>query len=135
MLIVILSALQRMNMYLDIFGLTEYRFYVYAILMWMLGTFIGLSICFLKHQHHRKHFILGSVLWGYAFLFSTIAINPHAHIATVNINHIYAGGEIEEGVSNSMRVLKKRIVLDTDYLTSLSDDAAPVLYNNLEKIP
>lgn len=128
--VVILSALQRMNIYKSTFGLTEDRFYVYAILLWMLGTFAWFMVCLIKHKNHQRHFILGTLIWGYGCLFTAIAINPHAHIATVNIAHIQAGGAVESrtGIGRNSHAY----TLDSQYLMSLSEDATPILLANLD---
>ena len=133
-LVVIFSAMQRINIYKISFGLTELRFYVYATLIWMIGTFIVLGFTLIKQKHHGKHFLLVSTLWAYACLFGVILINPHAHIAQVNIAHVQAGRDVDVGqyASAYTRPIKK---LDARYLAQLSADATPVIIAHLESLP
>ena len=128
--VVILSGLQRMDIYKSTFGLTEDRFYVYAILLWILGTFAWLMLCLIRHKDHQRNFVLGTLIWGYCCLFAAIGINPHAHIASENISHMKEGGAFENNSGKGNTVGKS--TLDSRYLMSLSEDATPALLANLE---
>lgn len=106
--VVIASGMQRMSVYSHTFGLTEDRFYVFAILVWLAGTFLWLAATLIAYR--GRGFILGAILYGYASLFVVVLINPHAHIARVNLDRQARG-----------------LDFDVHYASTLSADAAPTL--------
>ena len=116
--IVILSGMQRMSVYQNAYGLTEDRFYVAAILVWMFGTFSWLAFTFLVQKKHTRYFLLGSTLWGFVALFGVVCINPHAYIAEKNIARMMDGKDF-----------------DVDYATRLSVDATPIFMEHLNEVP
>lgn len=102
--IISFSALHRMFLYINAYGLTEQRFYSVAIML-IIILFLGTVVCFLIRQ--RRHLISKVVI--YQFLFITallIAINPDGVIARTNLSY-----------------LKDNIGHDLYYLKSLSCDA------------
>lgn len=113
--VVVASALQRMYLYQQEFGLTELRLYTTIFMAWLtfvLGWFV-LTVL----RGLRERFAFGALVAGFAAILVINAINPDALIATTNLERARNGEE-----------------LDVYYLTTLSADAAPVLIEALPQI-
>ena len=115
---VLLSAFERMRLYVDAFGLTELRFYAVAVMLWIavlllwaLGTVL---------PGHRALFGAGAFLSGLVLIAGLNLVNPDATIARTNID----------------RYLNHGASIDLSYLVNgLSDDAVPVLRANADSLP
>lgn len=114
-LVIMASAMWRMNLYYEAFGLTELRFYATAFMVWLGAILAFLTATVI--QNRRSRFASWTVISGFAAILILNAINPDALIARANIERA------EEG---------KR--LDAYYLTLLSDDAAPAIAKHLPEI-
>lgn len=102
------SAIFRMSVYIEAYGLTQLRFYAMAILMW-LGLVLLLSTA--KHLFPRLSCFTGAYLYSFlGILLLTNLMNPDARIARTNLDRFVAQGE-----------------LDHRYLQELSTDAIPVI--------
>jgi hypothetical protein len=110
--VVMASALQRMYLYTQEFGLTELRLYTTIFMLWIATVLVWSLLTVLRDR--RDRFAFGALVSGFAAILLINAINPDALIARVNISRM------EEG---------KRF--DAYYLTYLSADAAPVLVKAL----
>ncbi len=107
--IMLVSAFQRMRLYESAYGYTELRLYIYLFMIW-LALFL---IWFLFGLFRRPdRFALGALLLVIAFLVTLDLINPDAFIVRQNIARYQAGSD-----------------LDVPYLESLSADAVPALVN------
>jgi hypothetical protein len=113
--VVVASALQRMYLYQQEFGLTELRLYTTIFMAWISTVLLWLVLTVLRAR--REHFAFGALVAGFAAIFAINAMNPDALIASTNIDRM------EEG---------KRF--DAYYLTTLSADAVPVLVESLPEI-
>ena len=113
--VVVASALYRMRLYTGEFGLTELRFYTTAFMFWLSAVLLIFLPTVLAGR--RDRFALGALVAGLAAIIVINAVNPDALIARTNV------ARLEEG---------KRF--DAYYLTNLSADAAPVLYEALPEI-
>jgi hypothetical protein len=113
--VVVASALQRMYLYQQEFGLTELRLYTTIFMAWISTVLLWFVLTVLRSR--RDRFAFGALLAGFAAIFAINAMNPDALIASTNIDRM------EEG---------KRF--DAYYLTTLSADAAPVLVESLPEI-
>jgi Domain of unknown function (DUF4173) len=113
--VVVASALQRMYLYQQEFGLTELRLYTTVFMLWISTVLIWFVLTVLRAR--RDLFAVGALLAGFAAIFAINAMNPDALIASTNIERM------EEG---------KRF--DAYYLTTLSADAVPVLVESLPEI-
>jgi hypothetical protein len=113
--VVVASALQRMYLYQQEFGLTELRLYTTVFMVWISTVLVWFALTVLRAR--RERFAFGALLAGFAAIFAINAMNPDALIASTNIDRM------EEG---------KRF--DTYYLTTLSADAVPVLVESLPEI-
>ena len=106
--VVMASALERMRLYQQEFGLTELRLYTTAFMLWLAVVFLWFLGTVLRGR--RARFTFGAVVAGFVVVASLNALNPDALIARVNVERAAA-----------------REPLDVDYVTSLSADAVPTL--------
>jgi hypothetical protein len=113
--VIVASALQRMYLYQQEFGLTELRLYTTAFMLWISSVLVWFVLTVLRAR--RERFAFGALVAGFTAIFAINAINPDALIASTNIDRM------EEG---------KRF--DAYYLTTLSADAVPVLVESLPEI-
>jgi hypothetical protein len=113
--VIVASALQRMYLYQQEFGLTELRLYTTVFMFWISAVLIWFVLTVLRSR--RDLFAFGALVAGFAAIFAINAMNPDAFIASTNIERM------EEG---------KRF--DAYYLTTLSADAVPVLVDSLPEI-
>lgn len=113
--VVMISALYRMRLYTQQFGLTELRLYTTAFMIWMAAVLIWFLLTVLRDS--RGRFAFGALMSGLIAIAALNLINPDALIARTNIERLEAG---------------KRF--DAYYLTTLSADAAPVIFDALPKI-
>jgi hypothetical protein len=113
--VVVASALQRMYLYQQEFGLTELRLYTTIFMVWISVVLLWFVLTVLRAR--RDRFAFGALLAGFAAIFAINAMNPDALIASTNIDRM------EDG---------KRF--DAYYLTTLSADAVPVLVEALPEI-
>jgi hypothetical protein len=105
--LMLISAFQRMRLYEAAFGYTQFRLYVYVFIVW-LGLFL---FWFLLGMWRRpERFALGAIIVAMGFLVTLNVISPDAFIVRQNIARFRAGGE-----------------LDAAYLESLSADAVPAM--------
>ncbi len=111
-LVIAASAMRRMQLYRDAFGLTELRFYTTAFMFWLGVLLLLLVATVLTGNRHR--FAIGAIATGMMAVLALHAINPDALIAKTNIARAKAG----------LRVL------DARYVAHLSDDAAPAILAN-----
>lgn len=115
-LLVMGSALQRMALYTERFGLTEARIFATAFMAWLGVVFAWFVATTLRGR--RDHFAAGPVAAGIAAVFVLAVINPDAWIARVNLDRARAGAEV-----------------DAPYLARLSADAAPALIDGIDVLP
>src|SRR6266545_567655 len=107
-LVVMASALQRMHLYEQAYGLTELRLYVVGVILWLGVVFVWFSATVLCGR--RGLFAVGAVVAGFAATAILNVVNPDALIARTNLD---------------------RPRVDVAYLGDLSDDAVPVLLDRL----
>ena len=106
--VVMASALQRMHLYEQAYGLTELRLYVVGVILWLGVVFVWFSATVLCGR--RGLFAVGAVVAGFAATAILNVVNPDALIARTNLD---------------------RPRVDVAYLCDLSDDAVPVLLDRL----
>jgi hypothetical protein len=110
--VIIASALHRMNLYIDAYGLTQLRLYATAFTIWIAVLFLWLYAILLRDR--ILHFAYGFLLTGYAATFTVIAMNPDAMIARINLTRAQEGKP-----------------LDMEYISQLGADAVPALVKGL----
>jgi hypothetical protein len=106
--VVIASALQRMRLYVQHFGLTELRLYATGVILWLAVVAAWFSVTVLRGRRHA--FAVGALVSGFVATFALNVLNPDALIARTNVT---------------------RPAVDVSYLASLSDDAVPTLVNRI----
>jgi hypothetical protein len=107
--VVMASALQRMYLYQEAYGLTELRVYVTGVIFWLAVVFVWFCVTVLHGR--RRGFATGAVVAGYAATAALNVVNPDALIVRTNLD---------------------RPRVDVAYVAGLSDDAVPAL---LERLP
>jgi predicted acyltransferase len=110
--VVILSALQRMRLYLDQYGLTELRLYATGTILWLAAVCAWFAVTVLRGK--RQAFAVGALVAGFAATVMLNVVNPDALIARTNVT---------------------RPAVDVRYLGGLSDDAVPTLVAGLSNLP
>jgi hypothetical protein len=109
------SALQRMRVYMDAFGLTELRLYVVTflvclslVLAWFLWTVL---------RGRRAEFMLGAGVAALLGLLALNLMNPDALIARINTSRLADGR-----------------TFDADHASQLGPEAAPILADRLDRL-
>ncbi len=106
--LMMMSAVQRMRLYMDAYGLTQDRFYAMAFMIW-IGVVLALfGATVLRGMRNR--FAFGAVTTGFAALAILNMMNPDAVIVRSNLVRAEAGAE-----------------LDLEYAARLHADAIPEL--------
>lgn len=113
--VVMVSALQRMQLYVAAFGLTEDRLYATAGMAYIALLLGWLGWTVLRGRAHQ--FAFGGVLQGLAVLAGLHTLNPDAFIARHNL----ARQTAEQSA-------------DIEYIARLGADAAPVLFAALPNL-
>ncbi len=116
-LLILVSALVRMRLYQQEFGLTELRFYTTAFMVWLGILLVWLAVTVLRVREPagdnpgRRRFAFGALVASLALVVALDLINPDALIARTNLTRAAAGvGQ----------------PLDAEYLAwTLSADAVP----------
>jgi hypothetical protein len=114
--VVMASALERLRIYSDTFGLTELRFFAAAFLIWLAAVFIVLVATALRDR--VGEFVWASVLLGAVAVVILNVANPEALIARTNTSRLEAGRSF-----------------DAVYASTLGADAVPVLVERLGRLP
>ncbi len=106
--LIVLSAILRMRLYMDTYGLTEDRFYAMAFLVWvgMVLALFGTTVL----RGRRDRFAFGAIATGFVTLATLNIVNPDAVIARTNLTRAEAGAEF-----------------DVEHAKRLSADAIPEL--------
>jgi hypothetical protein len=92
--IVIVSALKRLSLYIDAYGLTMLRFYVAGFIALLFILFILLTIKFIKTKP-EQFFAFGTLLSIAGFLIVVNVLNPDAFIMKFNINQYHNTGKVD----------------------------------------
>ena len=114
--VVIVSALQRMRLYTQEYGLTELRLYTTAFMLWITAGAIWYLATVLRD--HRERFLFGSLVAGLVVAASLNVINPDDLIVRTNA----ARGDAPAR-------------FDARYTLGLSADAGPALIESLPTMP
>lgn len=114
--VVMASALQRMSLYEEQFGLTELRLYTTAFMLWLAILLLWLVATVLLGRRHR--FAFGAVMTGLILVAVLDLLNPDSFIASTNVVRAQSGARF-----------------DSTYLTGLSADAVPEIVRDLPGLP
>ena len=130
--VMLASALQRMSLYVQAFGLTELRVYTTAFMAGLAGVFAWFAWTVLRGQ--RARFAFGALVQGWVVLAGLHVLNPDAFIARVNLGRAVAGQEIRDPATSG-KESPARGDPDVRYLAySLSADAVPELFAALPQL-
>ena len=116
--VIMASAVLRMKLYTDEFGLTELRLYTTAFMIWIALVCLWFIQTVLRDQ--RQRFAFGALASGLAVVLILNVINPDDLIVRVNVNR-----------ANAANILR---AFDAHYVTTLSSDAVPALIDTLPDI-
>ena len=114
--VVMLSALDRMRLYVDANGLTELRVYTTVFMLWIGFILVWFARTILHNRHAR--FAFGLLLSGFVMIIGLNVVNPDARITQINADRHSVGQEF-----------------DQEYVTGLSVDAVPQLVRALSLDP
>jgi Domain of unknown function (DUF4153) len=109
--VVMASALQRLRLYVDEYGLTELRVYAAGAIIWIAVVCVWFGATVLRGRRHA--FAVGVLVSGFAATLALNVADPDALIARTNID---------------------RPKVDVGYLAGLSDDAVPALVAGLDRL-
>jgi len=115
LLVIVASAMQRMQVYQTAYGLTELRVVVTAALVWMtvIVAWFGATV----FRGHRDRFAFGGLVTAFVLVGALQLINPAGLVARHNLDRIAELGPV-----------------DVEYLGSLGSDAAPLLLDRLDEL-
>jgi hypothetical protein len=113
LLAILASAMLRLALYADLFGLTETRIYAAAILTWLGLVLLLLAATTVLGR--RRPFVFAATLAGFAVLLGLNAVGPDSLVASTNL-------------ARSGRPV------DLSYLSGLSADAVPHLVEALPSL-
>lgn len=115
-LAVMASAVERLRLYQDAYGLTSSRFYAAVVLGWLALLFLWFVATVLRG--HTRHFAFGTLVSALVTAAVLIVVNPDAIVVRGNAARAAAGEEFDAG-----------------YALSLSTDASPALVAALDDLP
>ena len=104
--VIMVSALQRMRLYVDAYGLTVLRLYSTAFMLWLAFVFVWSVVTVLRGR--RERFALGFIVLGWMALLGLNACNPDGLVLKTNLARMEAGKPF-----------------DARYASRLSADAIP----------
>jgi hypothetical protein len=113
--LMMMSALQRMSLYTQSFGLTEDRIYATAGMLWLAVVFTLFAITVLRGRN--AGFAFGAVVAGWLTIATLDVANPHAMIVRTNVERATSGA-----------------AFDAAYVSKLSADAVPELVDALGRV-
>ncbi len=113
------SALDRLRLYRESYGLTEARFYAMVLLLWVGAMLLWLAATVLRGR--REVFAFGALAAGLSTVAMLFVANPDAVIVRTNV----ARAASARGAAR----------FDGSYVASLSADAVPVLVAALPSLP
>lgn len=115
-LIILASALQRLFLYTDAFGMTIERFSALAVMLWQAFNLVAFALTVLRDR--AAGFASALVISGIGALLLLALVNPGALIAKINVERA-----VEDGRE-----------LDTAYLTLLGADAVPAVLDDFNAL-
>ncbi|MBK7450017.1 MAG: DUF4173 domain-containing protein [Anaerolineales bacterium] len=115
LLVMLVSAYQRLNLYEVAYGFSRLRTYTHVFLIW-IGLLLITTIV-LEVLHKERMFAFAMLIASFGFAISLPILNVDAFIVNQNIQRELLGGNTE--------------ALDSQYFIELSDDAVPPLVKAL----
>lgn len=123
LLAIVASAVQRMRVYLDAYGLTESRIVALAVLGWsaLLVVWFGATVL----RGRRAPFAFGALTSALGLVMLLQVANPAA---------LAVSSHLDRAASPLTRGAEDGPTLDIPYLASLGSDAAPILVERLPQL-
>ena len=115
LLVMLVSAYQRLNLYEAAYGFSRLRTYTHVFLIW-IGLLLVTTIV-LEILRKERLFTVAMLIASFGFAASLPILNVDAFIVNQNVQREITGGDVED--------------LDSQYFIELSDDAIPPLVNAL----
>lgn len=115
---VVASAVVRMQLYTEAFGLTEQRVYASAFMVWTAIVLAWLPLTVLRGD--RARFAFGMFISGLVVIVGLSLANPDGIIGSVN-----AGRAVSAGTT---------VAFDTEYVAGLSSDVVPALVSAVGRL-
>lgn len=130
-LVMLVSAFQRLRLYEAAFGFTELRLYSHLFMIWLAVTLVWLLITL---WWRRVRFAPGALAAGLGFLITLNLINPDAFIVRQNLSRYLNTGSftIQGDTATTGRDYAQE--LDIYYFDNLSSDAVPALITAAEQV-
>lgn len=116
LLVMLVSAYQRLNLYEVVYGFSRLRTYTHVFLIW-IGLLLVTTIV-LEILRKERAFAFAMLVASFGFAASLPLLNVDAFIVNQNIQRELNGGDVED--------------LDAQYFIELSDDAIPTLVTALQ---
>lgn len=113
-MVILLSALFRLSLYVEQFGLTLSRLMALALMLWLAGALVWFAVTLLRGRN--TGFMSGLLFGAIACCLLLSISNPVARVADINVRHAQASG----------------MPLDMDYLVRLGADSVPALMHYIE---
>jgi len=110
--IILISAYQRLSLYEQVYGFTRLRTYSHIFIIW-IGILLALTIV-LEFLDRQRAFALAALFTSFGFILSLNLINVDGFIVHQNVKRTVQGEE-----------------LDAFYFNSLSSDAVPEIIQSL----
>lgn len=123
--VILLSALKRLGLYEDAYGLTRLRLLSHVFIFWLAGA---LALLLAQVFWTRRHlFVAGMVVTAFLAWTAVNAMNPDARIAERNLDRALRStpGQKPAEVANS-------VTTQLEYVTELSADAVPAVASRIE---
>ena len=138
--VIMTSALQRMNLYTQAYGLTELRIYTTAFMLWLAVVFVWYAITVARGR--RPHFAFGALVAGLAAILILNVMNPDGLIVRVNASRALlsapkAAPPPKPSATETERAEARNPdrVFDASYAVQLSADAVPALIDAMSALP
>jgi hypothetical protein len=93
--LIMVSALRRLSLYEDVFGLTLLRFYSHSFIFFLAAAFIALGVALWRRQPDWQ--LLRYIMVGFmAYVLILNIVNPDVFIARQNIDRYEQTGKLDE---------------------------------------
>jgi hypothetical protein len=91
--VIMASALERMRLYEQEYGLTAERLYATAFMLWLAVVFVWFCVTVLRGN--RKPFAFGALVAGYVLIAGLNVLNPDAFIMKTNLARAFEGRKFD----------------------------------------
>jgi hypothetical protein len=117
--VIMFSAVRRMGLYMETYGLTELRIYTTAFMGWLALVFVWFLVTVLREQ--RERFAFGALSAGLVVVLGMNAMNPDDLIVRTNVRRETQGATA-------------RVPFDAPYVALLSADSVPALIETMPQM-